>query len=166
MAGAGVGGFGGPAGLVGAAGLTVAGFGGAEFGSGRTGGIAVGLGARFGALARRGEVGVAGFPVERKLPPFTVWVTVFCVASPPRLALGATAGRRGGPEGGEEPALTEAVSLGGGGLGAGTGAPDGSGSGRVCGFGVMDGFSEVWGGLSSDPGSGFEVQGVDGCAEG
>lgn len=52
-AGAGVGGFGGPAGLVGAAGLTVVGFGGAGFGSGRAGGTAVGLGARFGARSRK-----------------------------------------------------------------------------------------------------------------
>lgn len=55
----------------------------------------------------------------------------------------------------------EDVSLGGGGLGAGTGALDGSGSVTVCGFGVMAGFSGVWEGLMSDPGSDFDASAED-----
>lgn len=64
----------GPEGFGAVAGAAAAGLGGTGFGSGAVGDVAVGLGARFGALDLRREVRAAGFVgmPGRELPTFTV----------------------------------------------------------------------------------------------
>lgn len=93
-AGAGAGAGGGVAGLrlegLGAVGgAVVVGLGWTGFGSGGVGEAPLGLGARFGALALRGEVSAAGLvgTPGRTLPTFTVWFAASCVSSLPAVSV-------------------------------------------------------------------------------